>query len=135
MEPQIEAPTPLTALQTFDALAEGVVEEYEALAERFPVDPRDLTWITPAAILDAAAVLAEFRRESPDDDIAAIPTSWFNDQLTILDVKIERQELENDGWTNLTLLEPIPGQQTFRARLIGPVDVATRDEILDEVSE
>jgi hypothetical protein len=135
VEPQIEAPTPLGALQTFDALAEGVVEEYEALAERYPEDPRDLTWITPAAVLDAAAVLAEFRREPADEDIAAIPPAWFNDQLMILDVKIERQELVNDGWTNLTLLEPIPGQQTYRARLTGPVDAAARDEILDEMSD
>lgn len=135
VEPQIEAPTPLGALQTFDALAEGVVEEYESLAERFPEDLRDLTWVTPAALLDAAAVLAEFRKEPVDEDMAAMPTSWFNDQLTILDVRIERQELVNGGWTNLTLLEPMPGQQTFRSRLTGPVDAAARDEILAEVSD
>ena len=91
--------------------------------------------IAPAAILDAAVVLAELRKEPVDEDMAAIPTSWFDDQLTILDVRIERQELVNGGWTNLTLLEPIPGQQTFRSRLTGPVDAAVRDEILDEVGD
>ncbi|MCH6551440.1 MAG: hypothetical protein IH804_05430, partial [Planctomycetes bacterium] len=133
--PAIPAPRPVDAGQTFDALTEEVVNQYAALSERFPTQPADLTWVTPAAVFESAQVLREFRRQGPDGEPAAIPPSWYNDRVRVLDVTVERQELTGGEWTNLTTLEPIPGQRTFRPILDGEVDVTDRQDILRDLAD
>ena len=133
--PQIPAPRPVIAGQTFDALTEEVVNQYAALSERFPTQPADLTWVTPAAVFESAQVLREFRRQGPDGEPAAIPLSWYNDRVRVLDVIVERQELTGGEWTDLTTLEPIPGQRTFRPILDGDVDVTDRQDILRDLAD
>lgn len=119
VEPQIPAPHTVVASQYFDALPPEVVQEHETLAQMIPAAPYDISWITAAATFDSAAVLAEYRRTGMDGEPAPVPLSWYADKVTMIDVLIEREEQVDDHWTDLTTIEPIPGQFTIRVDIEG----------------
>ena len=129
--PEIPAPQTVVRQQFFDGLAEGVVAMHETL-EALPccIDiPHDISWITPAAIIDIEPVLQAYREGGADGELP-LRRKWFNDRVDILDVRIERLELVDGEWTNTTLLESIPGQFTYRETISDDVDAAKRDEIV-----
>lgn len=134
--PEIPAPRTLVRQQFFDGLADGVVATHEPLESlSCCIDlPHDISWITPAAIIDIEPVLQAYREGGVDGELP-LRRKWFNDRVDILDVRIERQELVDGEWTNTTLLESIPGQMTYRETISGDVDAATRDEIVDAMGD
>lgn len=128
--PDIPAPFNLLAVQYFDTLSEETVTEHPDLKKVLPAaPPYDITWVTTAATFDAAVVRKQFGQPGPNGE-APLPLSWYNDRVDFIDVRIEREELVAGKWVKSMLLEPIPGQLTFRPKLTNRVDSATRDEIL-----
>jgi hypothetical protein len=140
--PQIKPPDRVAIGQTADALADGVVEQFPDLQELFPDpdQPHDITILTIAANVDLADVREQYRAERIDPETqapAVIPTGWFGDRPeNIVDVVIQRQELLGGEWTNLKVLDPIPGQFSFRSQLAaGELDAVLRDDVLGQLSD
>lgn len=131
--PSLAAPDMVVVAQYADALADGVVEEYD-LGDLFPDEdqPHDLIFATACARFDLADLRHQFRGEGE----VVIPSGWYNDHAeNIVDVVIEREELVDEQWTNSTKLAPIPAQYTFRTKLAGAKDAALRDEVLGQLSD
>lgn len=126
--------------QYADALLPGTVEQFEELADVLPEppEPPDIFFQTIAARLDYASILKELRKEDPDGEKLTVPQSWYGETLPIVDVVVERQEQANGGWTNTTLLSPIPGQYTYRPEIESedePINATRRDAILLELAQ
>lgn len=128
--PRVPEPTTAVARQFFDTLAEGVVDQHESLTHRFGETPYDVTWITSAAAIDLDAVVESYRDTGPDDSLAPIPTSWHGGLATILDVRVEREELVNGQWGRSTIVEPLPGQMSYRDAIREGVDATGRESIV-----
>jgi hypothetical protein len=137
--PEVKAPTRVAVSQTADALADGVVGQYEELQELFPDphEPHDLNIVLVAAPFDQAFLRRQFRGEDAADPNSVIPSSWFNDRPeNIVDVAIEREEFVDGAWKYHTTLDPIPGQKGFRSQLAeGELNAALRDEVLSQLAD
>lgn len=132
IEPTIRAPYKLVAKQSADALRPEVVEFYEKLnkQERFLAEPYDVSWVTVAGKFNVAEVLQQFSTPGPDGELA-FQERWYNGRVDILDVRLEREEYLDGVWGNLTMLEPIPGQKSFREQMqLEDVNARDRDKIL-----
>ena len=139
--PQVKAPYQVVVKSYSDALADGVLSEHSDLQQQFadPSQPLDITFVTAAARFSVADLRRQFRGEHIDLDAegkAAIPSSWYNDRPeNIVDVVIERQQLVDDHWTNITTLDPIPGQFTFRPQLGEDIGAAVRDQVIEQLGD
>lgn len=140
--PEVKAPAEVAVGQYTDALAEGVVEDFPELAALFsdPGQPHDLTFATAAATFDLASLRSQLRgegRAGGDDQPQPIPVSWYADRAeNIVDIVIEREELVDGQWTNATVLDPIPGQYSYRSRYSGDeLQAALRDEVLSALAD
>ncbi len=138
-EPLVAAPNPIVATQTTDTLADGVVQAHEDLKALFPDEnqPPDITFVTTFVLFDRAELMARLRGEHlvEGDGLSKIPGNWFNDPIEILDVVIERQTLVDRLWTELTILDQIPGRFTLRQQLDEGIDGTVRNQILATVSD
>jgi len=82
---------------------------------------RNVIWTTPAATVNLKAIREELNRVDAARKPAeqAIPPSWRNNGLYLVDVVFERQRLQADGsWGATEIVEPIPGQSTYRGQSI-----------------
>ncbi len=132
--PSVKPPFGLEVRAYADALTEEALQEYPDLAKLFPEpESRDIKFVKVWARLDLADLRRQFAGEGSDAE--PVPASWYNDHPeNIVDVVIEREELDGNNWTNRVTLEPIPGQVTFRPRIQGQVSASDRDRILLELS-
>lgn len=97
----------------------------------------DITFTTPAAVLDLRALRAEYRRDAKNQTppLAAPPPAWYQEGTFILDVVFEREERLPDGsWGNKTLVAALPDRLTYRPR-IPTADIALRDTVLGELGK
>ncbi|MCH8152997.1 MAG: hypothetical protein IH830_11585 [Planctomycetes bacterium] len=139
--PQVKAPYQVVVKSYSDALADGVLSEHVDLQQQFPdpSQPLDITFVTAAARFSVADLRRQFRGEHIDLDAeekAAIPASWYKDRPeNIVDVVIERQQLVDAHWTNITTLDPIPGQFTFRPQLGEGIGAAVRDQVIEQLGD
>ncbi len=139
--PQVKAPYQVVVKSYSDALAEGVLSEHGDLQQQFPdpSQPLDITFVTAAARFSVADLRRQFRGEHLDLDAeekAAIPSSWYKDRPeNIVDVVIERQQLVDAHWTNISTLDPIPGQFTFRPQLVEGIGAAVRDQVIEQLGD
>ena len=90
-----------------------------ALNERKGWAPNDPNVICamPTATVDLKAIREEFKiaEEKASPPRAAVPTSWRNSTITIVDVQFERQERQHDGsWGPTTLVPTLPGRKVLR---------------------
>jgi hypothetical protein len=132
--PAIAAPFDPINKQYFDTLPEETVAEFPDLLKVLPSSaPYDISWITAAAKFNAQDILRQFGSVGPNGE-APLPPRWFDSTVFLVEVRIEREELVDGKWGQSTLLEPIPGQLSFRTEMAGRVDASTRDLILSEVS-
>jgi hypothetical protein len=134
--PQVPAAHLVRANQYADALAEGVVDQHEQLKERFPALPHDIIWPSIFFKWNAEQMRQELRAGDPNataDGERPIPPKWFDERTTIVDLVVEREELDalSGNWTNLTVLTPIPGQNSLRDRLASEITPRDRQEMLD----
>lgn len=132
--PTIAAPFEPIGKQYFDTLPEEVVAEFPDLRKSVPsAAPYDISWITAAAKFNALDVLRQWGSTGPNGEVA-LPPRWYDNTVYFVDVRIEREELVGGQWVQSILLEPIPGQLTYRAEMADRVDAAMRDQILSDVS-
>ena len=138
-EPVVPAPSQVAAAQFTDTLADGVVQDHGDLRGLFPdqTEPPDITFVTAFALFDRTQLISQLHQEhlDPDDPISKIPVTWYNDPLEILDIVIERQTLDDGHWTDLTLLEQIPGRNTLRPLLDEGIEGTTRSQVLADVGQ
>ena len=134
--PEIKAPDQVAVGQYVDALVDGVVEQFPQLQDHFePGDPHDLIFATVRARFDLAHLRQQFRGKEGDADAAIIPSSWYNNRPEhLVDVIVEREELQDGQWTDLRTIDPIPGQTSVRKELAGELYVALRDDVLGRLS-
>jgi len=82
---------------------------------------RNVIWTTPTATLNLKAIREELARAeaTANPPKEAIPASWRNSGLYLVDVVFERQQMQSDGsWGAAQIVEPLPGQPTFRGQTI-----------------
>lgn len=127
--PQIPAPTAAIARQYFDTLAEEAVDEH-GLSDQFPGPPFDATWITAAAAIDLDTIVESYSYTGPDGSLAPVPTSWHANLATILDVRVEREELVDGQWGSRTVVDPLRGQPSYRESIEAGVDATGRESIV-----
>ena len=134
--PVVPKPDRVAVGQYAEALADGVVEQYPELQERFGVgDSHDLVYATIRARFDLADLRREFIGEGQADAVR-IPPSWYNDRPEhMVDVVINRQEQVDGQWTGLVTLEPIPGQLSVRPKISGELFAWLHDDVLGLLSD
>ncbi|MDG2423245.1 MAG: hypothetical protein P8M22_04635 [Phycisphaerales bacterium] len=134
VEPELPAPSKPVVYQTFDLLAEGVVDQTEGLEEFVAQQPHDLTWLTVATEFNVAEAIKRFSESGPDGE-QPLPSRWHGDRIDLLDVRLERSELVNGTWADPEVVAVMPGQISFRDRLVGheEMDASDRDEILASI--
>lgn len=134
VEPDMPAPTKPVVYQTFDLLAQGVVEQHAGLEEIVETTPHDITWLTVASEFNIAEALRRFEQSGPNGE-SPLPSRWHGDRIDLLDVRLERSELVDGTWTDAQIIAVIPDQISFRDRLakLKELDASDRDEILASV--
>jgi len=129
-------------MQTSDAIVEETFElpDFKGLAALFPNRASavafDITWTTPAAWIDLAALRAELRKADAvaRPPLAAAPSAWYQEGTFIVDVVFEREERRLDGtWGNRQVVQPLPDRLSFRSR-IPRADIDLRNEVLATLS-
>jgi hypothetical protein len=130
----IPAPYDLAAGQYIDSLIEQDVAGNEGLMKRFPQPPFDVMWTTVAARFNAAEVLRQYRTPGASGEIA-LPPTWHNDHVDVLDVKLERREYVDGNWTTPVVIDLLPGQYSVREHISGAVTKTTGDAILAELAD
>jgi len=137
--PELTAIAPTFPKQYSDALAAEVVSAYpDELAGKFaPGKPYDLTYITFYGELDLAFIreqLQKFReQENPELPPTQIPSTWYGGKPTFADLVIEREELLASGWGNRIVLDPLPGQYSFREWMLEHRSVDDRNYMQEEL--
>src|SRR5262249_29695787 len=140
-QPEVPAPVMLAdVVQTADALADAAITQHPELAARFPDPsaPKDIVWTSPGAIIDPKAIREALHRSdsSATPPRLQVTTPWYNDTFSLIDVVYEREERLPDGtFGNRAIVEPIPGQTTFRPRLQGQPDAALRNDLLAKLTD
>jgi len=116
---QVELPGPtgtqarafMVALDPFD------VQRMEGLKDLIPGDqPHDVVAVSVQGKIDGTEIKAALETD-PDGDgpIEAIPTSWWRGAVTVLDVRLEREELVNGAdWSNTTEIAALPGSYDIK---------------------
>ncbi len=127
--PPTQAPV---ARQFFDGIEPSVVEGLESLSNRFASAPYDATWVTAAAVFDASQVLGQYRTTGSNNELP-LREKWYNGRVDIMDVIVDREELVDGEWTNASAVHLLPGQFSFRHRMIDEVDASDRDMMLGEL--
>lgn len=120
--PEPPAPSRPTALPFVGALDPILVASRPELLDIAPAlakqQPFDIRAITVESVFDGAALKAALETD-PDGDgpLESVPTPWWQ-ALNILDVRLERREVNKDGtFGEPTLVPPPPGQFSLRDRL------------------
>ncbi len=133
IEPKVQATDLPVTMQFFDGLDDSAVSGVPELEDRFADRPYDTTWVTAAAVFDAAKVLEQYRSKGANGELP-LREKWYNGRLDIVDVVVEREEMVDGRWANLRVVDAIPGQSSFREQIAGEVDSGTRDEIISKLA-
>lgn len=119
-EPGIPAPRIHSEVeQTVDTVASAEFERVAGLSSAIS-ENGDVTWATPSAMIDLAAIRREL--EVQDDRATPsrnrIPSNWYNARPYVLDVVFERQQLQDDGqWGGAEIVDTLPGAMELRTRI------------------
>jgi hypothetical protein len=130
--PSVPSPERPVSMQFFDGLDPLAVEGVEAMESRYGDAPYDATWVTAAAVFDASSVLSQYRNSGSQNELP-LREKWYNGRVDILDVLVEREEFVDGVWTSGGDVDLLPGQYSFRDRMVDGVDAGSRDEILGEL--
>ncbi len=128
-------PYALETMQYIDTIPADVVTENAELQKVLLHQPYDIRFVTAFAKFAAADFLKQLRTAGSNGEVP-VPAKWYADRIDFVNVKVERREqLEGNKWSEPTVLDPIPGQLTFRPQLATRIDAATRDQILKITGE
>ena len=133
--PVPKAPYQLATAQYIDTVSPEVVNENQELQKVLLHQPYDIRFVTAFAKFAAGELHKQYSTDGPNGEVR-IPTKWYADRIDFINVKVERREqLDGDKWSDPIVLDPIPGQLTFRPQLATRIDAATRDQILKVTGE
>jgi uncharacterized membrane protein YgcG len=132
-QPEIPAPQSVTPRQWFGTIAPQIIEETDALASLITGPPHDIGWIQIAAQFDLQNVIDVFAMG--DEGTRPVPPQWYNDQIDVLDVRMERQVLGGDGsWLPPQVVGAMPDRLSYRKEIAdGEIDAGRRNAILAEL--
>jgi hypothetical protein len=119
----LPAPDRVITRTDYDALLPETLDEFPELAALMPSSSMDIEFNTVAARVDLAAIEAEFR-QSGDAERTAIPENWYSGRIAILDVRVERQQWDGQGWGETTLVSPLPGAMSVRPAVAEATEAA-----------
>jgi len=75
----------------------------------------DISFVTPAFMLDLEAIRAAYAADDPSGETITIPSRWYDDRIYVLWVTLERQELLESGqWSEAEEVEPFPAFTSHR---------------------
>lgn len=133
-------PIAVTYLAT---IAPSELSDYPELAALIPnkQPPFDKAAVSVETTFDGTALRAMLAAD-PDGEsgpLSKIPEFWWSNGIQILDVQLQREELQPTGeWSNLTLVDPMPGRASLRKDLASPAltGAAVREliETADEIA-
>ena len=101
--PTIHSTQQPVTMQFFDGLDDSTVQGYPELQDRFETGPYDTTWITAAAVFDAAKILEQYQNPGPSNELP-LRDKWYNGRVDIIDVVVERDQRigrEGTAWKHL----------------------------------
>ena len=135
VQAEIAAPTKPILQQYIDTVEPEIVSSIAELQELLPAAPHDLEFVTVAAKFNRLDVRQEWQTDK--DGARALPPSWIEEGGPYLvDIVVEREELVDENqFSNLTVMNVIPGRLTFRPQLASNIDSAVRDEVLGTLDE
>ncbi|MFG0329212.1 MAG: hypothetical protein ACF8PN_04865 [Phycisphaerales bacterium] len=107
-------PTDLVVTKHSYTLDPEIVSETPDLAAMLPNEPPyDLTAVHVMAEIDGTAIRDALM--TPQQELRAIPSAWWEREMAMLDIVVERQKRQSDGdWGDIEIVQTIPGQVTFR---------------------
>lgn len=100
-----------------------------ALKELIPAEqPFDKASVSVECVFDGAALRTALAAPGQTPDVKAIPASWWRDSVEILGVRLERQELRDNGsWSEPLVVPAAPGKVDLSEQLRSvksPVELA-----------
>ncbi len=102
----------------------------ELAAEFIPGQPLDLRAVTIEAVLDPERLREVLDRGRDDETLHKVPLTWYEDDLFIVDVEVERQQQLGDGsWSEPIRLAALPGRPLIREELNPEVKPPLQDFI------
>jgi hypothetical protein len=111
---------PVVAADVFNVDPTQFEENPQIAAQFDEAQPTDMRAVTIESTLNVEDVRAALNVGRDQDDMHAIPLTWYEDDLYIVDVKLERQELQEDGsWSEPITVPTLPGQGNLRDILHG----------------
>ncbi len=81
--------------------------------------PHDMSWTTPAVLMDVKALREQYAAKDPDDSKLPIPARWYDSRVYFLDLEIEREELIGGQWSDRQLIPAMPDLREHRERING----------------
>ncbi|MDP6693077.1 MAG: hypothetical protein QF444_02025 [Phycisphaerales bacterium] len=132
--PAVPAPEHIRAHQWFATVDDSEIGQIPELDEMFVGPPHDATWIQVAAQFDLQGVIEQFQMTG--ENTSAIPEQWYDGIIDMFDLRLERETLGEDGWSERQLIRVMPGRLTFRHQLAEEkVDTVDRDTIVSQLRE
>jgi hypothetical protein len=105
-------------------------ETPELAAEFAPGQPLDMRAVTIETVLDPERLREVLDRGRDDETLHKIPLTWYEDDLYIVDVEVERQQQLKDGsWSEPLRLAALPGRPLIREELNPEVKPPLQDFI------
>jgi len=128
-------PEPLSHADVYN-LDKSALEDLPEMAEKFPdEEPADIRAVSIETTLTTADLIKALKSGDPDKGIRPVPQSWYDKSLYIVDVIVEREELDANGkWSDPVVLDPVPGRPTLR-NLLQPSEDSpqlTLDSLLEQ---
>lgn len=138
------------SIDLYAEFAPPIPEQVQAMSEHYTLDPEAapkiegmtdlLSDATPPYDVSAVHVFAVLNGKKVRENLTlpqvnrAIPASWWERDMNILDVTLERQRLQSDGtWSGIEVVPAMPGQISLRS-LISSAKPGDEREILDEAA-
>jgi uncharacterized membrane protein YgcG len=138
--PSLPAPAELSVGLTHDAIETSQAETYKAHLPPQVFRPGgDVTWTTPSATLDPAAIRSQLGAANGEE--SSIPARWWENTILIPDMVFERQERNEDGtWSALTVVDPmgtlVNEQLSFRSDFAKvPLEPGLRETVVETLKE
>lgn len=129
--PRVQAPTGVVGYSP-----RGTVDPFEVVRNPAlkpllpPSQPFDLAGVSVEARVDGTAIRTALLGHGADG-AKPMPRSWWQDNVEILSVRLEREELTETGeWSNLTEVAPIPGSADLRREIQQVTSTAGLAEIV-----
>ncbi len=128
------APNELKVVSRPWTLSDAILDTYPELQSHLPnTAPYDVTSVLVSAKVDGTKIREMLLTAS--DESAAIPPGWWDNDMEIVDIVVERQRwLETQEWGATETVDTIPGQSSVRTDIAGAMS-SDSPQIINSVFE